>query len=125
MGKSNKFMFLDPFLNEHLLHRVLEAEISHHVSADGAICYSPDDEEAMEKDVIGPIRNRVFPSWQVVTCPAEWTQTYRTYMEENGVEFREERSNGETWFLIPRKHRPHRWKLEKSAQGSHRSPTER
>jgi hypothetical protein len=66
----------------------------------------------VENDVICSIRDEVFPSWQVLTCPHDWKARYRTYMKRHGVPFVEELSNGEVWFLIPRKYRPHAWRLD-------------
>ena len=61
------------------------------------------------------IRDKVFPSWQVLTCPKDWIERYRDYMNRHGIPFKEELSDGELWFLIPRKYRPHAWKLDDPA----------
>ena len=34
-------------------------------------------------------------------------------MGKHGIPFSEELSNNQLWFLIPGKHRPHLWKLDK------------
>jgi hypothetical protein len=58
------------------------------------------------------IRNEVFPSWQILTCPKDWIERYRQYMTQHDIPFTEELANHELWFLIPRKYRPHSWKIE-------------
>jgi len=112
MENSNSFKFLDDELNRQLLALLKKGKIKHHVGNDGIIHYSPDDEEVVEEHFICSIRDRVFPSWQVLTCPRSWTVRYKKYMSHHGIPFREELSNGELWFLLPRKYRPHRWKLD-------------
>jgi len=37
-------------------------------------------------------------------------------MSRHGIPFQEELSNGELWFLLPRKYRPHKWKLDASLE---------
>jgi hypothetical protein len=112
MEKANSFKFLDDDLNQQLMALFKKAKIKHSVSKDGIVCYSPDDEEVVENDLICAIRDKVFPSWQVLTCPREWIKRYKEYMGRHRVPFQEEWSNGEPWFLLPRKYRPHRWKLD-------------
>jgi len=112
MGKSRSFKFVDESLNQQLLTLLKKGKIQHDVDKQGLIFYSPEDEEVVENDLISAIRDKVFPSWQVVTCPREWITQYKNYMIRNKIPFQEELSNGELWFLLPRKYRPHRWKLE-------------
>jgi hypothetical protein len=116
MGKRNSFRFLDDELNRQLLALLKQGEIGHEVGRDGIIRYSPADEEVIENDFICLIRDEVFPSWQLQTCPRSWAVRYRQYMNRHGIPFREELSNGELWFLLPRKYRPHRWKLDEPAK---------
>lgn len=111
MGKQHSFKFLDEALNQRLLGLLRGAKIDHAVDADGVIHYSADDEEVVDNELISSVRDEVFPAWKVVTCPRDWRGRYRDYMIRHGVPFREELSNGELWFLIPRKYRPHSWKL--------------
>lgn len=106
------FKFLDKNLNQELVDLLERAKINHSIDKDGTIRYSADDDEAVENDLICTIRDRIIPSWQVLTCPSDWTGRYRDYMSRRGIPFREELSDGELWFLIPRKLRPHSWKLD-------------
>jgi hypothetical protein len=112
VDKSHSFQFLDGDLNRELVGLLTKAGIKHTIDHDGVVYYSPDDEEVVENDLIGSVRDKVFPSWQILTCPEDWAARYKEYMSRHGIPFREERSDGELWFLIPRNHRPHAWKLD-------------
>ena len=112
--KSHSFKFLDVDLNRQLIALLKKAKIAYQVSEDGLIRYSSEEEEEIENDLICSVRDRVFPSWQVLTCPPDSIVRYKKYMNQHGILFREELSNEVAWFLIPRKHRPHLWKLDKS-----------
>jgi hypothetical protein len=112
---SNSFKFLDEKLNQQLIALLRKNKIEHGVRKDGTLYYSTEDEEAVENDLIGSIRNRVFSSWQILTCPPDWSARYKEYMLARAIPFHEELSNGELWFLVPRKYRPHRWKLKEGA----------
>lgn len=112
MAESNAFKFLDDDLNQQLLALLRKSKIKYNVGKDGMVHYAPEDEEVVENDFICSIRDKVFPSWQVLTCPRDWTVRYKKYMSQHGIPFREELSNGELWFLLPRKYRPHSWKLD-------------
>jgi hypothetical protein len=112
MEKSNTFRFLDDALNRRLLALLEKDKVKHHVAKDGTIRYSPDDEEVVEDRFICSVRDGVFPSWQVLTCPSDWTGRYKRYMSRHGIPYYEELSNGELWFLLPRKYRPDRWRLD-------------
>ena len=112
MEKRSFFRFLDDDLNQRLLALLRKAKIKHGVGKDGVVHYSRDDEEVVENDFVCTIRDTVFPSWQILTCPRDWTVRYKKYMNDHGIPFHEELSNGELWFLLPRKYRPHRWKLD-------------
>ena len=111
MGRSHSFKFLNDGLNQELIGLLKKAGIEHSIDKDGAIRYSPGDEEVVENELIASIRGSVFPSWQVLTCPTDWTARYKDHMHRHGIPFQEEWSDGERWFLIPRKYRPHSWKL--------------
>jgi hypothetical protein len=112
MEKSHSFKFLDDDLNQQLIALLRRSKIKHDVGKDGRVHYSPDDEEVVENDFVGSIRDKVFPAWQVLTCPRDWSVLYKKYMNHHGIPFQEELSNGEVWFLLPRKYRPHRWQLD-------------
>jgi len=105
------FRFLDDELNRRLLSLLKGKQVEHSVDKAGCIRYSETDEELMD-GLIGTIRANVFPHWQVLTCPEEWVEVYKRYMTDHGIPFRVEWTGDELWFLIPRKYRPHVWKLE-------------
>jgi hypothetical protein len=111
MGKNNSFRFVDDDLNQQLRVLLRKSKVRHQVGQNGVIYYSPVEEEVIENDLICSVRDKAFPDWQVLTCPRDWTVTYEKYMRESEIPFQEELSNGDVWFLLPRKHRPHRWKL--------------
>ncbi len=118
MGKHYSFKFLDDGLHRELIALLQKAEIDHSLDKDGVVHCSSDDEEVVENDLICSIRSRVFASWQVVTCPPDWIARYKEYMRRHAIPFQEELSNGELWFLIPRKYRPLTWKLDDSKQAT-------
>jgi hypothetical protein len=119
MDKKHSFKFLDNDLNQKLVGLFKKSKIDHSIDKDGAVHYSLNDEEIVENDLIRSIRDKVFPSWQVLTCPNGWTTRYKEYMSRHDIPFRIELSNGELWFLIPRKYRPHSWKLDGSTKKEH------
>ncbi len=106
------FRFLDKDLNAKLVSLLRKAKIPYTVDTKGVVHYSSADEEQVGNDLICSIRDRVFASWQILTCPSDWTDRYRAYMSRHHVPFTEECSNGELWFLIPRNYRPHSWKID-------------
>src|SRR5438876_277242 len=112
MVKSNSFKFLDDDLHQQLRALLKKGQIKHDVGKDGMIYYSPADEEVVGNDFICSIRDKFFSSWQLQTCPSNWIVSYKKYMSHHGIPFQEELSNGELCFLLPRKYRPHRWKLD-------------
>jgi hypothetical protein len=112
--QSNSFKFLDDHLNHLLLALLRKCKIKHRVDRNGVIHFSSEDEEVVENELICSVRDKAFPTWQLLTRPPEWTERYKKYMSNHGIPFCEEQSNGESWFLIPRKYRPHRWKLDGS-----------
>ncbi len=111
---DRSFRFVDAAIQRELLGRFRKTETRHTIDSTGAICFSPENEEFVESELIGPVRSEIFPTWQLVTCPVDWTIDYKTYMDRHEIPYREELSDGELWFLIPRKHRPGSWKIEKT-----------
>jgi hypothetical protein len=111
MALSLSFRFADDDLNEKLIQRVRKARIKHTVGDAGDIRYSSADEGVVENDLISTIRDEVFSPWQVLTCPADSQELYRRYMARHDIPYCEEWSDGDLWFLLPAKYRPHRWKL--------------
>ncbi len=122
MGFTLSFRFLEDDLNRRFIALLKKNEIRHSVDENGVVHYSPQDEESVENNIISSIRDRVFSAWQVLSCPKEWADRYRRYMVKHDIPFKEELSDGQLWFLLPRKYRPHRWKLddEQAAGGARR-----
>ncbi len=116
METNVTFKFLNVALNRQLRILLDKSKIAHAISSDGTIHYSPEDEGVVENDFIGSIRSIAFSSWQVLTCPNEWTTRYKKYMKRHKIPYYEELSNGELWFLLPRKYRPSLWKLDDSTK---------
>jgi hypothetical protein len=112
MGKNRSFRFVDNDLNQELIGLLKKSTVDHSIDKDGVVRYSTADEERVENDLICSIRDKVFPSWKIITCPSDWTASYKEYMSRHGIPFWEELSDGALWFLIPRKYRPHSWKLD-------------
>jgi hypothetical protein len=117
MAGRTSFRFVDDDLNRKLIRLLTEARAEFRLDCDGVVHYSPRDEDLIGNDLISSVRADVFRAWQIVTCPPEWIGSYKDYMEERGVPFTEELSNGQLWFLIPRNYRPHSWKLKVPASG--------
>jgi hypothetical protein len=112
LGATLSFRFADEDLNRRLIALLKKKEIRHFVDEHEVIHYSREDEDSVENNLIRSIRNRVFSSWRVLTCPTDWTDRYRQYMSRHDIPFKEELIDGQSWFLLPRKYRPQRWKLE-------------
>jgi hypothetical protein len=121
MSQGHSFKFSDQRLNRQLLSLIKKACIKHRVATDGTIHYSSRDDELFENELVERIRSSVFPSWQVLSCPKGWAERYEGYMLKHGVPFREELIDGQVSFLIPRKHRPHTWKLDNARSVVYRS----
>jgi len=118
MALKRSFRFVDDDLNRRLIVLLKKRKVGHSVDRNGVIHYSPDDAAFVGNDLIGSIRGDVFSAWQVLTCPEDWIRRYRDYMTQHEIPFTEEISNGQLWFLLPRKHRPHAWKLEEQPVSS-------
>jgi len=114
--KRHSFKFLDDSLNRELIDSLKGAGLDHSIDDDGVIHYSEVDRGIVEDELICAIRQKVFAAWQIVTCPSDWTTRYLDYMRLHEIPLKEELSDGELWFLIPRKYRPHSWKLDASSK---------
>jgi len=114
MARQFTFRFNDEALNRKLVGLLMKHRIAYSVDGSGTIRYSAESEEVVENQLISKVRDGVFPSWQIVTCPKDWVQRYKDYMIQHGVPFREEMTDNELWFLIPRRYRPHKWVFEDS-----------
>lgn len=111
MAKKFSFRFLDDELNQRLLDLVRKSDVQHRIDKHGTVHYTEREEQFLENDLICMVRDQVFASWQILCCPKDWTDRYRTYMIQHAIPFREELSDDEVCFLLPRNVRPHSWKL--------------
>jgi hypothetical protein len=106
---------LDDNLNRQLIDLLKRKRIQHSVGKDGVIRYSPDDEELVENELIRSIRDSVFKPWQIISCPKDWAERYKSYMSRHEIPFVEELIDRQLCFLIPRKYRPHSWRLRSAS----------
>jgi len=114
MDQTYSFKFIDDNLNQRLLSLLKKAKIKYDVDHDGMIHYSRADEETVGNKLLYSIRTKVFPAWQLLSCPPDWTERYKRYMIQHGIPFREELFNDQLDFLLPREYRPHSWNLEEA-----------
>lgn len=113
MARLHSFQFTDEILNNRLTALLKkEARDRHTVDEDGVVHYSHDEEDFIGNDLICSVRGSVFPSWQIISFPKDWTESYQRYMTAHNVPFRGEVRDGQLRFLIPRNYRPHSWKLK-------------
>jgi hypothetical protein len=112
MALACSFKFVDDQLNRKLIGRLKESDIKHLVDKSGVVHYSAGDEEAMENDLIRAIRDQVFRSWQILSCPKDWIEQYRDYMIQHEIPFSEELIDNQLCFLIPRRYRPDSWRID-------------
>ena len=111
MAFEHSFKFADSALNSTLQARLRTEKLKFSVEGDGTIRYSSDDEERIESEFLGPIRDRRFPSWQLLFCPPDWVARYKSYMGRHNVPFEEQWIDEQPCFLLPRQYRPHTWKF--------------
>ena len=112
MAMTYSFKFVDDVFNRRLIELLTRNRLEHFVGKDGFIRYSPQDVERMENELIRSVRDGVFPSWQIISCPKDWAERYKAYMIQHKVPFAEELIDTQLCFLIPRAYRPHSWRLE-------------
>ena len=112
MRFDSSFRFVDDELNNRLLRLVEKADVVHRVDRNGVIHYRAQDAEVMENDLICAVREQACRSWQVLSCPSEWTARYKLYMSVHGISYHEELIDDQISFLLPRKYRPNTWKLD-------------
>lgn len=111
--RTHSFRFVDEELHRKLIALLKSrARGKYEIDADGFVHYSHDDEDLIGNDLISTVRANVFPSWQVLAFPQHWTSSYRRYMHEHEVPYREEIRDGELRFLVERGRRPHLWALK-------------
>lgn len=122
MTRTRSFKFADDEWNRRLLALMQKAGIPGLIDKEGAVHYSLDDEKAVENDLIRSIRDEMFSSWQIVSCPKIWANRYKDHMIRHDVPFIEELIDGQLCFLIPRKYRPHAWKLDNQGSQAEETP---
>ena len=125
MNRTYSFKFMNDKLNLRLIGLLKKANIDHIVGRDGVIRYSSRDEKLVGNELIRTIRNEVFSAWQLLSCPKDWVERYKRYMTHKHVEFSEELINNQLCFLLPRKYRPHSWKLDELGDSPHCRKRER
>ena len=113
MPRTRSFKFADDEWNRRLLALMQKAGIPGSIDHEGVVHYALADEQAVENHLICSIRDEVFSSWQIISCPKDWANRYKDHMIRQDVPFVEELIDGQLCFLIPRKYRPHAWKLDK------------
>jgi hypothetical protein len=104
------FRFLDNNLNKKLIALIEGSDVEHTVDPQGTIHYSND--LIVDNDLIPQVRNTIFPTWQVLSCPQSSEQQYRQYMTQHGIKFMGEIIDGKLHFLLSRNHDPHSWNLK-------------
>ena len=114
MDTTYSFKFIDGELNRQLIGLLETARVEHTVDKEDVVHYSSADEELIGNKLIPSIRVKVFPTWQIISCPPDWVERYKVYMIRHDVPFAEELIDGRLCYLIPRKYRPHSWQLEES-----------
>ena len=114
MNRTCTFKFMDENLNRRLLALVKKAQVEHTIDVEGVLHYSAKDEDTIGNELIPSIRDDVFSSWQILSCPPDATERYRHYMRRHDVPFAEELIDNQVCFLLARKYRPHSWKLQES-----------
>src|SRR5687768_2381647 len=116
MARKYSFRFLDDDLNQRLLALLRKSGVEHRIDKRGTVHYTERDEEFVENELIGAVRDQVFASWQILCCPKEWTDRYRVYIDQHAIPFREELIDDEVCFLLPRNVRPLSWRLPATAR---------
>jgi hypothetical protein len=122
MPQTRSFKFVNGELNRRFLALVKKAGIRCLIDDGGAVHYAPADVEVVENELICPIRDAVFSSWQILHCPKNWANRYKDHMIRQDVPFVEELIDGQLCFLIPRKYRPHAWKLDNQGSKAEDTP---
>jgi hypothetical protein len=99
-------------LNDSLIAALEKADFDYAVDRWGYVYYLSQDTEAFE-DVLSEVRSSLFESWQVLSCPQDTLESYRSAMRSLRVRFAEEVNNDRIEFLIPGNVDPHEWSLER------------
>src|SRR6266478_354633 len=90
MNLAYSFRFVDNKLNDKLISLIAKSGIKHRIDKEGIIHYSPDDEEVIGNEILPAVRNKLFSSWQIISCPRDWAERYKRYMIRRDVSFVEE-----------------------------------
>ena len=110
MNPDRSFRFERDVLNRRLISLLSASDIPYVVGADGRAHFQSDDDARFER-VLNEVRSGVFPSWQVLSFPAEWEGRYRNALAERAVNFEEECNDGATEFLLPADATPLEWAI--------------
>jgi hypothetical protein len=94
------FKFLRNDLQQQLLRLFRASGIKHVIDQNAIVHYSSEDEDVVENHLIKSIRDKIYPSWQVLSVPQDWATRYRNYMKSHQISFEEELVNGDGCFLI-------------------------
>src|SRR5712691_2572502 len=100
MNLSYSFRFVDNQLNHELISLIANSGLKHRIDKKGIILYSPDDEEVIGNEILPAVRNKLFASWQIISCPQDWAERYKRYMIRRDVSFVEELIDNQLCFLI-------------------------
>jgi hypothetical protein len=119
MRLDRKFRFVKKQLNDLLIAALVEADFDYAVDQWGYVYYLSQDTEAFE-DVLAEVRSSLFKSWQVLSCPQDTLESYRSAMRGLRVRFAEEVNDDRVEFLIPGDVDPHSWPLESTTSSTDR-----
>jgi hypothetical protein len=110
MPFSRNFRFLNDRLNILFIHLLIVRGLRMTWDENGVVYFDANDEETVE-DILATIRNSQFSSWQILSCPSDWVNKYRSEMKRRQVPFVEELNDGQVEFLLPGDQEPHDWKF--------------
>jgi hypothetical protein len=103
-----QFRFMNDWLNTLFIQMVASKGLLVKLDESGVVYYDARVEEAIE-DILAAIRESQFSSWQILSCPSEWVNKYRSEMARRKVPFIEELNDGQIEFLLPGDQEPHDW----------------
>lgn len=55
--------------------------------------------------------NKITINDKLLSCPEDWLDKYRNYMNKHKVPYEEVIDGKEICFIIPSKYRPHAWRI--------------
>jgi hypothetical protein len=116
--QTYSFKFADQKLNQKLISLLLKKQIPFRVKDDQSIHYKPEDEPQIGNELINRLRDTIFKPWQTLSCPNEWVSRYKQYVVLHGIPFAQEYIDDQEGFLLPRKYRPHSWRMDPPAKSN-------